>query len=82
MNKLYGYYIGNNLTHISPNKELLQEILVDDYFENAFWLYNVEAHQSEYKNKIKDGIDFWRQEKRYHYVPKQYITTMEEYQIG
>ena len=38
-NKLYGYYIGDNLKFISPDKDLLQEILVDDYFDFAYYTY-------------------------------------------
>jgi len=43
-NKLYGYYIGDNLKYISPNKDLLQEILVDDYFNLAYYTYNCHCH--------------------------------------
>ena len=34
--KLYGYIKNGALMNISNNKELLQEICMDDYFENAY----------------------------------------------
>ena len=39
-NKLYGYFKGSVLMKISSNKELLQEILMDDYYEEAYYQYN------------------------------------------
>ena len=71
MDKIYGYYFDDFLKYISSDKELLEEILVDDYFGYAFWIYH--APDSPYENTN----DFWQKEKEYHIVPKQYIRNME-----
>ncbi len=41
MNKIYGYFINGVLKKISFNKELLQEILMDDYYDDAYYQFNV-----------------------------------------
>ena len=79
-NKLYGYYIGDNLKYISHNKDLLQEILVDDYFNFAYYTYNLHCHASNtrYRFRPKDAIDFWKAEKGYPFLSEQYIKDLED----
>ena len=48
--KIYGYFVGSVLMKISSSKELLQEILMDDYYEDAFYQYYV-------KRFSRDTID-------------------------
>ena len=40
-NKIYGYFKSSVLMKISPDRELLQEILMDDYYEEAYYQYNL-----------------------------------------
>ena len=75
--KLYGYYIGENLTYVSPNKELLQEILVDDYFNLAYYTYNLHAADIRYRFRPKDAISFWKVEKEHPFLSEQYIIDLE-----
>ena len=79
-NKLYGYYIGENLTYISPNKDLLQEIFVDDYFNFAYYIYNLHCHSAntQFRFRPKDAISFWKTEKKYPSLPEQYIKNLED----
>ena len=81
--KFYGYYIGENLKYISPNKELLQEILVDDYFDFAYYTYNLHCHAANrrYRFRPKDAISFWKAEKEYPFLSEQCIKDMEEYYV-
>lgn len=82
-NKLYGYYIGENLTYISPDKDLLQEILVDDYFDFAYYIYNLHCHakSTRYRYRPEDAISFWKTEKEYPSLYEQYIINLEDYYI-
>lgn len=57
-NKLYGYLINGELTKISPNKELLQEILMNDYYEEAWYQYNTSDEFEELSPQ-----EFWHQVK-------------------
>lgn len=82
-NKLYGYYIGDSLKYISPNKDLLQEILVDDYFNLAYYTYNLHCHAANprYRFRPEDAISFWKAEKEYPFLYEQYIINLEDYYI-
>lgn len=63
--KLYGYFVNGVLMYVSSNKETLQEILMDDYYEEAFYQYNVliTAHRSIYKTGGLLPYEFWREVK-------------------
>lgn len=78
--KIYGYYIGENLTYISPNKDLLQEILADDYFDFAYYTYNLHCHaaNTQYRFRPEDAISFWKAEKEYPVSYEQYIIDLED----
>ena len=59
--KLYGYYRDGELTYISPDKELLQEICMDEYFDGAYhnWIYHNFIYPETYARlKIKNPPDF------------------------
>ena len=79
-NKLYAYYIGENLAYVSPDKELLQEILVDDYFDLAYYTYNHNIN-TPHKFYPTDAIDFWKVEKEHPFLYEQYIIDLEDYYI-
>ncbi len=83
MNKLYGYYIGENLKYISSDKDLLQEILVDDYFDFAYYMYNLHCHaaSTRYRFRPEDAISFWKAEKEHPFSYEQYIIDLEAYYI-
>lgn len=63
--KLYGYFVNGVLMKISPNKETLQEILMDDYYEEAFYQYNVliTAYRSTYRLGGLFPNEFWHEVK-------------------
>ena len=64
-NKLYGYFVSSVLMKVSSNKELLQEILMDDYYEQAYYQYNSFILSGRYFNEF-DGLsprDYWHQVK-------------------
>lgn len=77
-NKLYGYFIDGVLTKISPDKELLQEILMDDYYEEAYYQYNTsdepfspQEFWHKAKNEFSDFINscmFYIKDLDYYYV--------------
>lgn len=81
--KLYGYYVGDNLKYISPDEDLLQEILVDDYFDFAYYTYNLHCHAANprYKFCPVNAIDFWETEKKYPSLCEQYIKDLGDYYI-
>ena len=78
--KLYGYYFGDNLKFISPDKDLLQEILVDDYFDFAYYTYNLHCHAANprYTFRLADAISFWKTEKEHPFLCEQYIIDLED----
>lgn len=39
--KMYGYFINSILMKLSTDKELLQELCMDDYFDEAYYQFNV-----------------------------------------
>lgn len=89
MNKIYGYFINGVLKKISFNKELLQEILMNDYYDEAFYQYNVLILCYRYSDKFNglSPCDFWHQIKdknsnlfntRFSY---RIIKDLEEYYI-
>jgi len=63
--KLYGYFVNGILMKISSNKETLQEILMDDYYEEAFYQYNVltTAYRSAYRLGGLLPNEFWHEVK-------------------
>lgn len=66
-NKIYGYFKSSILMKISPDRELLQEILMDDYYEEAYYQYNLLTSSDRYWFYEFDGLlsphDFWHQVK-------------------
>lgn len=73
--KLYAYHrqdhYGDWTEYLSFDKELLQELIMDDYFEEAFYcfcLYN-----------WKEPKSFWKHEKENPYLTKRYITEEKKY---
>ena len=63
--KLYGYFVNGVLMKVSPSKESLQELLMDDYYEEAFYQYNVliTAYRSIYRIGGLFPNEFWREVK-------------------
>ena len=63
--ELYGYFVNGVLMKVSSSKETLQEILMDDYYEEAFYQYNVliTAYRSIYKIGGLFPNEFWHEVK-------------------
>lgn len=88
-NKLYGYFVGNVLKKVSSNKELLQEIFMDDYYEDAFYLYYVERFSRDTIEKFETltPYEFWHEAKKKNtnkfnmYFPYRVIKDLEEYRV-
>ena len=78
--KLYGYFVNGVLMKVSPNKESLQEILMDDYYEEAFYQYNVliTAHRSIYRTGGLFPNEFWCEAKNKESNP---INTRLSYRV-
>lgn len=86
--KLYGFFINSVLMKISPDKELLQELLMDDYFEEAYYQYNVLTltHFSFHDGNYLSPYDFWKdvksQNSKYSTrLSHRFIKDMEDYYI-
>ena len=88
-NKLYGYFVNNVLRKISSNKELLQEIFMDDYYEDAFYLYYAERFSRDTIEQFKTltPYEFWHEVKKKNtnkfnmYFPYRFIKDLEEYRV-
>ena len=89
-NKLYGYFVGDVLIKISSSKELLQEILMDDYYEDAFHLYYVERFFRDTIEQFETftPYEFWHEVKKKNtnkfnmYFPDRFIKDLEGYPIA
>ena len=91
--KLYGYFIDNALTKISSSKELLQEILMDDYYEEAYYWYNYltsffAVDQLYEIYEISSPHDFWHKAKDKNFfnfinshLSSRVIEDLEEYRV-
>ena len=89
--KLYGYFKSGILIKISSSKELLQEILMDDYYEEAYYQYNLLIFSDRYWLYEFDGVlspyDFWHQVKDKYSnfinsrLPYRVIKDLEEYRV-
>lgn len=87
--KIYGYFVGSVLRKISSSKELLQEILMDDYYEDAFYLYYVERLSRDTIEKFETltPYEFWHEVKKKNtnkfnmYFPYRIIKDLEEYRV-
>jgi len=78
--KLYGYFVGGILMKISPNLETLQEIYMDDYFEEAYYQYNVLTQTNGTKRYYyPTPIEFWKTNK--NYMSYRNITDMDAYYV-
>jgi len=89
-NKLYGYFVDNVLKKVSSSKELLQEILMDDYYEDAFYLYYVERRSRDVIERFETltPYKFWHEIKKkntnkfnMYYFPSRFIKDLEEYRV-
>lgn len=79
--KIYGYFVGSVLRKVSSSKDLLQEILADDYFDFAYYTYNFQCHavDTKYRFYPEDAISFWKIEKEHPFLCEQYITDLNCY---
>jgi len=91
-NKLYGYFKGSVLMKVSSSKELLQEILMDDYYEEAYhWYSYLTSFSSVYWLHEIDEISsprvFWHQAKDKDsnfvnsHLSSRFIKDLEEYRV-
>ena len=90
-NKLYGYFRNGLFIKISSDKELLQEILMDDYYEEAYYQYNYLVSSAEYWLRGIDGIssprDFWHHAKEENFneinsrLSNRVIKDLEDYRV-
>ena len=87
--KLYGYFVDNALRKVSSSKELLQEIFMDDYYEDAFYLYYVERFSRDTIEQLETltPYEFWHEVKKKNtnkfnmYFPYRFIKDLEEYRV-
>lgn len=87
--KIYGYFVDNVLKKVSSNKELLQEIFMDDYFDLAFYLYYVERFSRDTIEQLETltPYEFWHEVKKKNtnkfnmYFPYCIIKDLEEYRV-
>ena len=90
--KIYGYFVGSVLRKISSSKELLQEILMDDYYEEAYYQYNYFTSFSAVYwlreiDEISSSHDFWHQAKDKNsnfinsHLSYRVIKDLEEYRV-
>ena len=74
-NKLYTYrcqdHYGDWIEFLSFDKELLQELIMDDYFEEAFDRF--------YLNCWREPKSFWKYEKENPYLTERYIIEEKKY---
>lgn len=75
--KLYAYRCQDSYNYcdwtkyLSFDKELLQELIMDDYFEEAFDTF--------YLNCWGDPKNFWKHVKENSYLSKRYIVEEKKY---
>ena len=75
--KLYAYRCQDSYNYcdwtkyLSFDKELLQELIMDDYFEEAFDVF--------YLNRWGDPKNFWKYVKENSYLTERYIAEEEKY---
>lgn len=73
--KLYAYRCQDNYLdwteYLSFDKELLQELLMDDYFEEAFNLFCM--------HRWREPKSFWKHVKENSYLTKRYIIEEKKY---
>ena len=73
--KLYAYRCQDNYldwtAYLSFDKELLQELIMDDYFEEAFDRF--------YLNRWREPKSFWEHEKENSYLTTRYIVEEKKY---
>ena len=73
--KLYAYRCQDNYgdwrEYLSFDKELLQELIMDDYFEEAFDRF--------YLNHWREPKNFWKHEKENSYLTIRYIIEEKKY---
>ena len=90
--KIYGYFVGSVLMKISSSKELLQEILMDDYYEEAYYKYNYFTSFSVVYwlreiDEISSPYDFWHQakDKNFNFInshlSSRFIKDLEDYRV-
>lgn len=65
------YNYGDWTVYLSFDKELLQELIMDDYFEEAF--------EAFYLNCWRDPKNFWKHVKENSYLSKRYIVEEKKY---
>jgi len=74
-NKLYAYRCQDSyfdwVKYLSFDKELLQELIMDDYFEEAFNYFCL--------NCWEEPKNFWKHEKENSYLTKRYIIEEKKY---
>ena len=87
--KIYGYFQGSVLMKISSSKELLQEILMDDYYEDAFYQYYAKRFSRDTIEQLETltPYEFWHEVKKKNtnkfnmYFPYRFIKDLEDYRI-
>lgn len=73
--KLYAYHCqddyGDWTEYLSFDKELLQELIMDDYFEEAFDRF--------YLHSWREPKSFWKSVKESSYLSQRYIIEEKKY---